>query len=200
MDINQENENLESNIGVKNAMKNTGDNIQQAFQEAHEREEDTLGKAKEAFSDKLPIPTPAAAISGSVVSVHELKSRLNWGEPGLTILDVRDRDSFDDCRILGAMNTPLAMLPGAVKSSLQPKRDIYIYGSSEEESTTAANLLREAGFLKVAVLRGGLETWLKVDGSVDGVATNTDPGPDAYNVFSRLKEFAHERAEEKSIS
>ncbi|MCY7391812.1 MAG: rhodanese-like domain-containing protein, partial [Leptolyngbyaceae cyanobacterium CAN_BIN12] len=117
-------------------MENQGKEIQQAFEDAHEREESTLGKAKEAFNAKLPIPTPAASVSGDVVTVHELKSRLNWGEPGLTILDVRDRDAFDDCRILGAMNTPSSILPGAVQTTLQTKRDIYLYGSSDEESTT----------------------------------------------------------------
>lgn len=199
MSMNQDNASNESREGSNNMMKDAGATVEQAVQKAHEKEEDTIGKAKEAFNAKLPISTPAASVSGGEVSVHELKSRLNWGEPGLTILDVRDRDSFDDCRILGAMNTPLSMLPGAVQSTLQHKRDIYIYGSTDEEATTAANALREVGFRQVGVLRGGLEAWLKVDGSVDGVATNTDPGPDAYNVFSRLKEFAQERAQEKSM-
>lgn len=180
-------------------MSNVENKVQQAFEEAHEREENTLGKAKEAFNSKLPIPTPAASVSGSEVSVHELKSRLNWGEPGLTILDVRDRDAFDDCRILGAMNTPSSMLPDVIQSTLQHKRDIYVYGNTDEDSTAAANILRQAGFHQVAVLRGGLEAWKQVDGSVDGVATNIDPGPDAYNVFSRLKEFASERAAEKNL-
>ncbi|PZV12480.1 MAG: rhodanese-like domain-containing protein [Leptolyngbya sp.] len=179
--------------------EDAGNNIQETFQAAHEREESTLGKVKEAFNEKLPFSTPTASISGNTVSVHELKSRLNWGEPGLTILDVRDRDAFDDCRILGAMNTPLSILPGAVQNTLQQKRDIYVYGSSDEESTAGASVLREAGFHQVAVLKGGLEAWLKIDGSIDGVATNSDPGPDAYNVFARLKEFAHERAQEKSV-
>ncbi|MEX0270612.1 rhodanese-like domain-containing protein [Leptolyngbyaceae cyanobacterium UHCC 1019] len=182
-----------------NTMNNIKDNVEQAFQEAHEREESTLEKAKKTFNSKLPISTPAASISNSVVSVHELKSRLNWGEPGLTILDVRDRDAFDDCRILGAMNVPLSTLPDAVQSVLQHKRDIYVYGNSDEESTAATDLLRGAGFYQVAVLRGGLEAWTKIDGSIDGVATNVEPGPDAYNVFSRLKEFASERATEKSL-
>lgn len=180
-------------------MENPGNNIQETFQNAHEREEDTLGKAKEAFNAKLPFSTPPASISGNEVSVHELKSRLNWGEPGLTILDVRDREAFDDCRILGAMNTPLSILPDAVQPTLQHKRDIYIYGNNSEDATAAINVLREAGFHQVAVLKGGLEAWLKVDGAVDGVATNVEPSPGAYNVVSRLKEFAHERAQEKSV-
>ncbi len=184
---------------ANNMLEKPNDKIQQTFEEAHEREENTLGKAKETFSASLPIPTPSASVSGSVVSVHELKSRLNWGEPGLTILDVRDRDAFDDCRILGAMNTPLSILPDAVQSTLQQKRDIYLYGSNDEEATAAATILRQAGFAQVATLRGGLEDWLKIDGSVDGVATNINPGSDAYNVVSRLKEFAHERAQERSL-
>jgi rhodanese-related sulfurtransferase len=180
-------------------MNNLEDNVQEAFDEAHEREENTLERAKETFNSKLPVSTPAASVSSKEVSVHELKSRLNWGEPGLTILDVRDRDAFDDCRILGAMNTPPSMLPDVVQGTLQHKRDIYIYGNTDEDSTTAANMLRKAGFHQVAVLRGGLEAWKQIDGSVDGVATNVDPGSDAYNVFSRLKEFASERATEKKL-
>jgi rhodanese-related sulfurtransferase len=188
------NTNQESNI-----LENTTDAIQQTFENAHQNEENALERAKETFNSKLLISTPAGSISASQVSVYELKSRLNWGEPGLTILDVRDRKAFNDCRILGAMNTPLSILPEAVQSTLQQKRDIYVYGSSEEEATTAANSLREAGFHKVAVLQGGLEAWLKVDGSVDGVATNVEPSPGAYNLVSRLKEFANERAQEKNL-
>ena len=198
--MNTNQENISGSLEeANNMLKKPTDKIQQTFEEAHEREENTLGKAKETFSASLPIPTPSASVSGSVVSVHELKSRLNWGEPGLTILDVRDRDSFDDCRILGAMNTPLSILPDAVQSTLQQKRDIYLYGSNDEEATAAAAILRQAGFAQVATLRGGLEDWLKIDGSVDGVATNINPGSDAYNVVSRLKEFAHERAQERSL-
>jgi rhodanese-related sulfurtransferase len=36
-----------------------------------------------------------------------LKERLDWGEPALTIIDVRDRDAFNISHICGAISLPL---------------------------------------------------------------------------------------------
>jgi rhodanese-related sulfurtransferase len=35
--------------------------------------------------------------------VHVLKSRLEWGKPAFTILDVRDRMTYNQGHIMGAM-------------------------------------------------------------------------------------------------
>ncbi len=151
-----------------------------------------------AAKDKLPdlIPTPPGFHSQA--TAHELKSRLNWGEPGLTILDVRSHDAFSDRRIMGAMNLPLDELAQAAQS-LAFNRDIYVYGETDEETASAAGRLREVGFLKVAELKGGLVAWQEIDGSIEGVATNENPGSDAYNVGSRLAAFNQEKAKEKRM-
>jgi rhodanese-related sulfurtransferase len=158
--------------------------------------EDTIAKAK----DKLPNVTPTPPGFHTQASVHELKSRLNWGEPGLTILDVRDHDAFNECRIMGAMNMPLNGLSQVPLSSLPMDRDIYVYGATDEETESVAKHLRQAGFRHVAELKGGLNAWREIDGSIEGTATNESPGSDAYNVSSRLQAFSEEKAKEKRMA
>ncbi|GFE67820.1 rhodanese-like domain-containing protein [Chroococcus sp. FPU101] len=133
-------------------------------------------------------------------TAHELKSRLNNGEPALTIIDVRDSEAFRQSRIQGAMNVPMDNLLKTAESSLEYNRDIYVYGASDEESAEAANMLRQAGFARVAELQGGINDFIKIGGSVDGIATNEDaPSPDNYNVVSRLNQFAQEKQIENTM-
>ncbi len=66
--------------------------------------EDAILKAK----DKLPEVTPTPPSQETPQSsAQALKQRLEWGEPAFTILDVRDRTSFNQSRILGAMAMPI---------------------------------------------------------------------------------------------
>lgn len=176
--------------------------VPENFQKIHEKEENAAAKAKDSFKDratKLPVPTPPAKVFRDQATAHELKSRLNWGEPNLTILDVRDREAFDDRHILGALCTPVDILPDAAELSLEHKRDIYVYGASNDQARDAAQKLRQAGFNRVAELQGGLETWMEIGGSIDGSESQIEPSPGAYNVVSRLKEFAEVRAKEKQM-
>jgi rhodanese-related sulfurtransferase len=150
--------------------------------------------------DKMPNVTPIPPSFHSRASVHELKSRLNWGEPGLTILDLRDHATFGECHIMGAMNMPSEGLAELAQASLAHTRDIYVYGASDQESASGAATLRSAGFEHVAELKGGLTAWREIDGSIEGTATNESPGADAYNVGSRLQAFNEEKAKEKRMS
>ena len=142
------------------------------------------------IKEKLPDLTPTLPGLKAQASSHDLKSRLDWGEPGLTIVDVRDRESFDNSHITGALPMPADELVELAKSSLETVRDIYIYGETDAQTAEAAGLLRQAGFLKVAELKGGIPAWKAIDGPMDGVVEHDTPGPDAYNVFSRLQQHA----------
>lgn len=121
--------------------------------------------------------------------VNELKSRLEWGEPAFTILDVRNRSEYNDSHIMGAMSMPLDQLVEKAKStSIAPSRDIYIYGESDEESASAAQQLRSAGFEHVSQLKGGLPAWKAVAGPTEGIVDSQAPvGIEAYNVASQLQ-------------
>ncbi|MFB6276859.1 MAG: rhodanese-like domain-containing protein [Halothece sp.] len=102
-------------------------------------------------------PQPASFKEKS--RVYDLKSRIDWGEPALTIIDVRDRASFNEAHIMGAISFPSEELVERANASLESDRDIYVYSDTDEETADAASRLREAGFERVAELTGGLGAW-----------------------------------------
>ena len=117
------------------------------------------------FLGIIPTPPPLKAQS----RVYDLKARLDWGEPALTIIDVRDRSEFNFSHILGAIPMPLNELVERALSSLEISRDIYIYGETDEETAEAAVKLRAAGYQNVSQLRGGVAAWKAVDYPVESI-------------------------------
>ncbi|MUH01697.1 rhodanese-like domain-containing protein [Scytonema sp. UIC 10036] len=127
---------------------------------------------------------------GAQSDVHVLKSRLEWGEPAFTILDVRDRNAFNQGHIMGAMPFPQDELVERAES-IAKSRDIYVYGESDEQTAQAAQQLRSAGFVHVSELKGGLAAWKAVGGPTEGIIESRTPaGADDYNVVDRLKNHA----------
>lgn len=129
-------------------------------------------------------------------SPQTIIERLEWGEPGFTIIDVRDRETFNEAHIQGALPMPIAELVERAQASIQPTRQIYVYGESDEQSSQAAAQLREAGFTEVAGIQGGLATWRNVGGRVDGRSEQGEKvvSKGAYNVFDRLKEHGEKKS------
>nr|WP_315874608.1 rhodanese-like domain-containing protein [Thermocoleostomius sinensis] len=103
----------------------------------------------------IPVPSPLTSRS----RVYELKARLDWGEPALTIIDIRSRCEFNHSHIMGAINMPMNELVERALVSLELVRDIYVYGDTDEEAAAAAAKLRSAGFLNVSEIQGGLPVW-----------------------------------------
>jgi rhodanese-related sulfurtransferase len=91
--------------------------------------------------------------------VYDLKARLDWGEPALTILDVRKQADFYFSHISGAVSMPLTGLVQQAQATLALSRDIYVYSDTDEEAILAAEQLRQAGFSNVSALQGGLPAW-----------------------------------------
>ncbi len=118
------------------------------------------------FLGMIPTPPPFKAKS----LVFELKARLDWGEPALTIIDVRDRTEFNLRHILGAIPMPMPELVNRAQSALENSRDIYIYGDTDEETYQAAEQLRNAGFQNVSELRGGVAAWRALDYPVESIS------------------------------
>lgn len=147
-----------------------------------------LQNAIQNAKDALPNVTPTPPKLKPVSSVHDLKSRLEWGEPALTILDIRPRDVYNHGHIMGAMDFPMNELVDLAKKNFEADRDIYVYGANDQETTEAARQLREAGFRNVAELQGGLEAWKQVSGSTEGIEESQEgPGANAYNVVTNVK-------------
>ncbi|NJO78185.1 MAG: rhodanese-like domain-containing protein [Cyanobacteria bacterium RM1_2_2] len=103
----------------------------------------------------IPTPPPLRARS----RVYDLKARLDWGEPALTIIDIRDRQEFHFSHVMGAISMPLPELVKRALSTLELNRDIYLYSDTDEDTAAAAVQLRQAGFRNVSEVQGGLPAW-----------------------------------------
>lgn len=128
--------------------------------------QNAVESAKETITEPLPSPEPMHAES----SASELKERLDWGEPALTIVDVRDRETYLQERITGSLNMPVDTLVETAKDNLEDTRDIYVYGKDDEESQLAAKALSSAGFTRIAQIKGGLSAWKAIEGPTEGIS------------------------------
>ena len=118
-----------------------------------------ISEVKEKVSEVVPTP-PAPS---SKASAQSLKERLQWGEPGLTIIDARDRDSFLAERITGAM-----LIDDL--NNLPENREIYLYSDNDKKAEESANKLRQEGFKSVSQILGGLAGWKAIEGATEGRA------------------------------
>jgi molybdopterin/thiamine biosynthesis adenylyltransferase/rhodanese-related sulfurtransferase len=98
-------------------------------------------------------------------TVEEVKARLDRGED-FDILDVRNPEEWEICRIEGARLIPLNDLPARMHE-LDLAREMVIYCRSGNRSARAVELLLQAGFRKLKNVRGGILEWSrKIDPSV----------------------------------
>lgn len=156
--------------------------------------QDSIIDAQKAIPDIVPEPPGIKPQS----SVHDLKARLEWGEPALTIIDIRDRAIYNQGHILGAMPMPADDLVDRLLPTVDRVRDIYIYGATDEETAQAAGQLRAAGLLNVSELRGGFEAWKAIAGPTEGSQeARMTPGSEGYNVVSQLAH--HKETQETKV-
>jgi adenylyltransferase/sulfurtransferase len=92
------------------------------------------------------------------ITVEELKARLDQGE-AIQILDVREPNEFQICRIEGSTLIPLGQL-GSRVSELDPNDEIIVHCKMGGRSARAVALLRERGFDKAYNLTGGILAWI----------------------------------------
>ena len=90
-------------------------------------------------------------------TVEELKTRLDRHESFL-LLDVREPQEFEICRIPGSVLIPLGDLPSRL-FELEGRDDMIVHCKSGVRSGKAVKLLREAGYSKARNLKGGIHSW-----------------------------------------
>jgi adenylyltransferase/sulfurtransferase len=94
---------------------------------------------------------------GADVTVEELKQRIDRGED-LFILDVRNPEEFQICRIPGSTLLPLPQL--AQRHGELPKdRELVVHCKSGMRSAKAIAFLKQQGFTKLRNLQGGILAW-----------------------------------------
>jgi molybdopterin/thiamine biosynthesis adenylyltransferase/rhodanese-related sulfurtransferase len=98
----------------------------------------------------------APAVAVPEVTPRELKARLDRGDD-IFILDVREPHEVQICQIGGYL-IPLGELPRRVHE-LDTSREIVAHCRSGKRSADAVAFLRQAGFRKIANLKGGILAW-----------------------------------------
>jgi hydroxyacylglutathione hydrolase len=92
------------------------------------------------------------------LTVDELHERLAR-DPALQVLDVREREEWDEGHLPGAVFAPWHDLH-ALPDGLNPARPMAVICASGQRSATAASLLRRLGAGEVLhVVRGGVGDW-----------------------------------------
>jgi adenylyltransferase/sulfurtransferase len=102
-------------------------------------------------------PAAAPADGLAEITVEELKQRIDRGED-LFILDVRNPEEFQICRIPGSTLLPLPQLPQRV-GELDADREMVVHCKSGMRSAKAIQFLKQQGFRKLKNLKGGILAW-----------------------------------------
>jgi len=108
---------------------------------------------------------PAASAPVPETTVQDLKSRVDRGDR-LFILDVREPNEFQICRIPGSTLIPLGELPRRLAELPQgaDAPDIVVHCKMGGRSAKAVRQLTEKGFTRVQNLKGGILEWIdKID-------------------------------------
>ena len=95
-------------------------------------------------------------MSVPAIQVEELKRRLDAGE-NLFLLDVREEHEFEISNIGGHL-IPLPELPDRI-DELDASQEIVALCKMGTRSAKAVQLLRQAGFVNVRNLTGGIHAW-----------------------------------------
>ena len=112
----------------------------------------------EQFCGIAPAAQAAALAPEDEATVEELKTRLDHQESFL-LLDVREPQEFEICRIPGSVLIPLGDLPSRL-SELEGRDDMIVHCKSGVRSGKAVKLLRKAGYSKARNLKGGILAWI----------------------------------------
>jgi sulfur-carrier protein adenylyltransferase/sulfurtransferase len=107
---------------------------------------------------------PGAGVNQFETTSVDLKKRLDAGDD-VFILDVREPNEYQICRIPGSVLIPLGELPRRY-AELPTDKDIVAHCKMGGRSAKATEFLQSVGFKRVKNLRGGILDWIdKVDPS-----------------------------------
>ncbi len=99
------------------------------------------------------------------ITPQELKEAMTNGK-NVVLIDVREKEEWDICRIPSAKLIPLSTLPQQM-SELDTADDIILHCHHGSRSMKALQFLNKRGFQKLKNLRGGIDAWsVQVDPSV----------------------------------
>jgi adenylyltransferase/sulfurtransferase len=117
------------------------------------------------FCGVVPAHTQPTASGVPEITVEQLKSKFDRGDD-FFLLDVREPNEFQICRIPGSTLIPLGELAQRT-GELDRNREMVVQCKVGARSAKAVSLLQERGFTRVSNLKGGILAWIdRVDPSL----------------------------------
>jgi molybdopterin/thiamine biosynthesis adenylyltransferase/rhodanese-related sulfurtransferase len=99
-------------------------------------------------------------IKGEIDEVDASRAREIIEEDSAAIVDVRERDEWDEGHIPGALHVPRGNLESRIENAVPEKsRQVVVYCSGGNRSAFAAKTLEELGYEHVVSLAGGFTDW-----------------------------------------
>jgi sulfur-carrier protein adenylyltransferase/sulfurtransferase len=116
------------------------------------------------FCGVVPAHTQPASAGVPEVTVEQMKAKMDRGDD-FFLLDVREPNEFQICRIEGSKLIPLGELAQRT-GELDKNREMIVHCKMGGRSAKAVSLLQERGFNRVSNLKGGILAWIdRVDPS-----------------------------------
>jgi sulfur-carrier protein adenylyltransferase/sulfurtransferase len=117
------------------------------------------------FCGVVPAHTQPTTSGVPEITVEQLKSKFDRGDD-FFLLDVREPNEFQICRIPGSTLIPLGELAQRT-GELDRNREMVVQCKVGARSAKAVSLLQERGFTRVSNLKGGILAWIdRVDPSL----------------------------------
>jgi adenylyltransferase/sulfurtransferase len=115
----------------------------------------------EQFCGVAPAAHAAPAGSDEEATVEELKGKMDDGR-GLFLLDVREPNEYQICRIPGAVLIPLGQLLNRLDELPAPDdtRELIVHCKMGARSAKAVRQLHERGYARARNLKGGILAWI----------------------------------------
>jgi rhodanese-related sulfurtransferase len=85
----------------------------------------------------------------------------------LVYLDVRESSEWNLFRIPGAVHIPVGRVREGVREVIPPDRRVIVYCARGGRAAQAAATMRELGYRRVAIIKGGVAAWHEVDGELE---------------------------------
>lgn len=111
-----------------------------------------IKQLQESYGDSICDP-----VTMQLLSVQELQQWLENGNDFL-LVDVREKDEWDICRIEGSVHIPMRRVEASV-SSLSKKKPVAVICHHGMRSKAVAQMLVQAGFSEVYNVTGGIHAW-----------------------------------------
>jgi molybdopterin/thiamine biosynthesis adenylyltransferase/rhodanese-related sulfurtransferase len=99
-------------------------------------------------------------VKGEIAEVDAARARDFISERGAAIVDVRERDEWDEGHLPGAVHVPRGNLESRIEAAVPDKASpVLLYCASGNRSAFAAKSLEDLGYENVVSLAGGFTDW-----------------------------------------